>query len=285
MTPGIYFDISEEQYHADRLDERLSLSVSVAQALVLESEAHAYLRHPRLGGEPLIPTNDMDRGSLIHALLLRAGRKVAVLECADWKSPANRKLRDEHRAEGRLAVTRKLYDSSIRAAEALSRKLEARGHKLAGQPEVTIVWEETASNGSVVLCRGRVDHLEGYELEDLKITADANPRSFRNQIVRMGYDIQGVAYPRGLEFVDPRARGRTSFTLLCCEPDPPYCITPIRFAGSMKELGARKWQRGIDRWERCTRLGEWRDYTDSVVFAEAKPWELEEEGLEHDAAE
>jgi hypothetical protein len=101
----------------------------------------------------------------------------------------------------------------------------------------------------------------------------------------MGYDIQGAAYTRAFESVDVRVRGRSSFTLLFCEPEPPYCITPVRFAGSMKELGARKWQRGVNAWERCTRTGEWRDYTDSVVFAEAKPWELEEEqGADEDDA-
>ena len=39
-------------------------------------------------------TNDMDRGSLLHKLLLGAGREVAVIECDDWKKPGNRELRD-----------------------------------------------------------------------------------------------------------------------------------------------------------------------------------------------
>lgn len=286
MQPGIYFDVSEEQYHADKLDERLSLSASVAQSLVLESEAHAYLRHPRLGGTPVVPNNNMDRGSLIHALLLGRGREVAVVECEDWKKPANREERDALREQGKLAVTRTLYDASLDAAKELKRKLTARGYPLAGHSEVTLVWEETAHNGASVLCRGRLDHLDGSDIFDLKITGDANPRTLeRGQLTRMGYDIQGAAYPRALENIDARLRGRTSFTLLFCEPEPPYCITPIRFAGSLRELGARKWERAVNAWERCTRTGEWREYTDSVVFAEAKPWELEEEGVEHDAAE
>jgi len=280
MQPGLYFDISEERYHADDFGDGLHLSVSVAQALVLESEAHAYLRHPKLGGEPVVPNNDMDRGSLIHALLLGKGRELAIIECDDWKSPKNRALRDEHREAGRLAVTRKLYEVSVRAAEELQKKLAHHGYALTGQSEATLIWEEEATNGAKVRCRGRMDHLfNGSEIYDLKITTDANPRTLaRGQLARMGYDIQGVAYPRGLEYVDARLRGRTSFTLLFCEPEPPYCVTPVALAGSLRELGTRKWQRAIDAWERCTRTGQWRDYTDAVFYAEARPWELADEG-------
>jgi hypothetical protein len=278
LAPGVYFDVPEELYHSDPC-EQLSLSASVAQALVLESEAHAYLRHPRLGGQPFKPKADMDRGTLIHALLLGKGREVAVVECDEWRKKADKEARDAHRAEGRLPVTRALHDSATVAANELRRKLAARGYHFRGKSEVTLVWQETAKNGGVVLCRGRVDHLEdGFDILDLKITGDANPRTLtRGHLTRMGYDIQGAAYPRGLESVTPRVQGRARFTLLFCEPEPPYCITAVRFGGSLRELGERKWLRGVNRWERCVRTGEWRDYTDAVVFAEAKPWELDEE--------
>lgn len=282
MKPGLYLEeVSEVDYHNDALGEGLTLSCSIAQALVLESAAHAYLRHPKLGGQPFAPTNEMDRGSLIHALLLGKGRELAIVEADDWKKKGNRELRDEHRKAGRLAVHRKLYDESLVAAQELKKKLATRGYEFTGDSEVTLIWPEHAANGATVLCRGRLDHVKGAEIWDLKITGDANPKTLtRGHITRMGYDIQGAAYPRGLESVDPRYRGRVTYTLLFCEPEPPYCVTPVRFAGSLKELGSRKWQRGVNRWEWCMRTGEWPDYCSDVVFAEAKPWELEEETSE-----
>lgn len=285
LTPGLYLTISEDTYHADPL-EKPSLSVSIAQAHVLESDAHAWLRHPRLGGQGVIPNKAMDRGSLIHALLLGKGRTVAVVECDDWKKKRDQELRDEHRAAGRLAVTRKLYDDSIEAARQLKVKLEARGYKFDGDSEVTVVWREQASNGAEVLCRCRMDHVSGPNIFDLKI-GDANPKRFKKgHLTAMGYDIQGAAYPRAIETIDPRLRGRVLFRLLFCEPEPPYCITPVRFAGTLRALGERRWQRGIDAWERCTRTGTWGDYTDSEVVVEARPWELEEaeEEIDDDAA-
>ncbi|HEY3496827.1 MAG TPA: PD-(D/E)XK nuclease-like domain-containing protein [Polyangiaceae bacterium] len=279
--PGLYLDVPETEYHADQLgDDRLSLSVSIAQALVLESPAHAYLRHPRLGGQPLIPSNDMDRGSLIHALVLGKGRKVAIVECENWTKKKDKAQRDEMRAAGYLAVTRAMYEDSVIAAAAITRKLEKRSIWLNGDSEVTIVWDETTSDGATVRCRSRMDHIAGNNIYDLKI-GDANPKRFRKgHLTSMGYDIQGAAYPRALEAVDPRTRGRAVFRLLFCEPEPPYCITPVRFSGTLRELGNRRWQRGIDRWDACLSSGVWGDYTDSEVVAEARPWELEEEADE-----
>ncbi len=288
MTPGLYLDISEETYHADAIESaeaRPSLSVSIAQALALESAAHAYMRHPKLGGEPMKPTSDMDRGTLIHALLLGKGRELAIVECDAWTKKADKKTRDAHRAAGRIVVTRKLYDASYRAAEALEKKLAKKGYVLNGDSEVTCVWRETTRDGAEVECRCRMDHVINADIFDLKITGDANPKTLtRGHLTRMGYDIQGAAYPRALEYVCPQLRGRSSFTLLFCEPEPPYCITPIRLAGTLRALGERKWLRGVNRWDGCLSSGEWPDYTDSVVWAEAKPWELEEEGVDHDAA-
>lgn len=283
MTPGLYLDISEEQYHTDKLGAEADppmLSVSTAQALVLESPAHAHWRHPRLGGHALIPSTIMDRGTLLHALLLGKGREVAVIECEDWTHKADKKLRDAHRAAGRLAVTRKLYDDSIEGAKELEAKLRRRGYIFNGSSEVTLVWNEETADGVVVQCRARADHIVGERIYDLKITGDANPKTLkRGQLTRMGYDIQGAAYPRALEYALPQLRGRTSFTLLFCEAEPPYCVTPVRFAGSLRELGERKWLRAVNEWERCLSAGHWPDYLDDgdVMIAEAKPYELEDE--------
>jgi hypothetical protein len=277
IGPGLHFDVPEADYHSDPC-EAPSLNVSTAQALVLESAAHAYLRHPRLGGKPFEPSKEMDRGTVIHALLLGSGHgRIRVVECDNWKKPDNQKIRDAHRDAGLVPVTRAQYADAVEAANALREKLTKKGYPLDGHSEVTAVWDERASNGAVVRCRGRFDHLQGSEIIDLKITGDASPRFWtRGQITRMGYDIQGTAYVRALEDFDIRERGRAVFTILACEPEPPFCVTPVRFDGSLRELGSRKWLRAVDRWEWCRRTDSWPDYTSEIVIASARPWELEE---------
>jgi len=277
LGPGIYYDVPEEQYHADPC-ARPSLSVSIAKALVLRSPLHAWLQHPRFGAVHTDASNTMDRGSVVHSLLLGRGRDVVVVECDDWKSPKKRAERDAHRSKGRIAVTRKLYGEAIETANVLRAKLAERGYHLRGKSEVTIIWEEQAESGRSVLCRGRLDHWEILHLLDLKITEDANPLTLqRGHITRMGYDIQRAAYTSGVEKLRPDLLGRTDFTFLFCEPEPPNCITPVRCAGTLRELGELKWRRAVNMWDRCLAANKWPEYTEDTVFAEAKPWELEQE--------
>lgn len=282
MNPGIYLDVPESKYHADDFGDELRLSVSIAQSLILESESHAFLRHPKLGGQPFTPTTEMDRGTVIHELLLGTGRGIRVVECDDWKKKKSQEERDAARDIGLVPLTRPQYEAAKEAAGVLREKLRARGFPLAGKSEVTLLWEEQASNGATVYCRGRLDHLEANgEFYDLKVTGDANPKTItRGHLTRMGYDIQGHAYTRGLERACPEFQGRAKFALLFCEPVAPYCITEIRFGGSLRELGERRWRRAVDRWERCLRTGEWRDYTNEPVYAEATNWELDAEEAE-----
>lgn len=270
----------EDWYHSEGttdFGEKPNLSASAAKAMLLQSPKHAHMYHPRLGGQHKTPTTDMDRGTLCHSLILGVGGKIAVVEFDDWRTKASKELRDRYRSEGKLTVTRKLYEEALEAAMVLKPKLEARGFPLAGKSEVTITWEETAANGDVVPCRMRSDHIDGPEIFDLKITESANPQFIERQIVRMGYDIQRASYERALSRAVPEYVGRSRFTLLFCEPNPPYCITPVRMAGSLRMLGEMKWQRAVNMWAECLRSNHWPEYTEDVVFAEAKPWEIDAE--------
>lgn len=282
---GLHLDISEEEYHNDP-HETPSLSSTVARLLVRKSPAHARLAHPKLGGASFVPSGDMDRGSLLHKLLLGAGREVVVIECDDWKKPGNRELRDIHRDAGKLAVTRKLFDEALETARQLQPRLAAKGVVFDGHSEVTLLWEEEA-NGRAVPCRARLDHIKDQHLYDLKITSDANPRTLRaGHVTNMGYEIQAACYTSGASIVLPNMRGRLDYTLVFCEHEPPYCVTLVRCAGSLRELGERRWRRAVEAWEYCTRTDEWPDYTGlrEVVFVEAKPWDLDEEEKSDDAA-
>lgn len=273
--------ISEADYHSENPElfgDVPNLTVSTAKYIVLDSPAHAYLHHPKLGGEPFKATTEMDRGTLLHALLLRKGRPLAVIPFDDYKSKAARELRDEANAKGQLAVTERLFDSAMKAVRVLGPKLAARGYPLQGQSEVTIRWAETTSDGALVKCRGRLDHVDGHHMLDLKITADANPKRIeRSHITSMGYDIQRAGYTRGLERECPEFQGRSDFTLLFCEPEPPYCVTPIVCGGSLRELGDRKWLRAVNRWHNCLSTNHWPEYVDRPYYAEAKPWDIEAE--------
>lgn len=279
---SIFFDLSERTYHSEDsaiFGDTPNLTASTAKTLLLQSPLHAHMYHPKLGGQHKEPTSDMDMGTLCHLLLLGVGGELAVIECSDWRKPANRELRDKYRSEGKLAVSRAMFEEAMAASLVLGQKLVDRGFPLRGRSEVSFKWTETASDGTIVPCRARFDHLDGPEIIDLKITESANPDFLEKQIVRMGYDIQRAAYERGLAQIVPEYQGRSRFTLLFCEREPPYCITPMRMTGSLRQLGDMKWQRAVNTWAQCLNTNQWPEYTTDVVFAEAKPWHLDAEAV------
>jgi hypothetical protein len=281
LKPGIYPDVSEETYFGDPCATP-SLSSTTAKTLVLKSAAHAHLSHPRLGGAKFVPTVDMDRGTLIHALLLGVGlSRIEVLECDDWTKKGDREVRDAYREAGKVVVTRRLYNDSMLAAGRLKEKLRARGYEFSGHSEVTLIWNETTAFGAEVPCRARLDHLlKNGRAWDLKITENASPKAIDRVIDSMGYDIQQVAYTRALEACMPHLVGRTGFEFLFCEPEPPYCITPTELRGSFRELGTRKWLDAVHTWERCLRQNRWPEYVEGKHFAEAKSWQLAAYGFD-----
>jgi hypothetical protein len=83
-----------QDYHADPCVSP-SLSQSIAHTLVTLSPRHAWLEHPRLGGQKRKATKAMDEGSILHRLLLGEGVDVGVIHEDDYKTKAARELRDQ----------------------------------------------------------------------------------------------------------------------------------------------------------------------------------------------
>jgi hypothetical protein len=96
--------------------------------------------------------------------------------------------------------------------------------------------------------------------------------------VEYGYDIQGVAYPRALERLEPELVGRVDMLFLFCEIEPPYSVLPARPDGALREIGLQRWLRAAQKWRTCLESGEWPDYADEgPVVLEAMAWDITRE--------
>ncbi len=79
-------NVTEAAYHADPCD-RPSLSHSIAHTLVSESPRHAWIEHPRLGGNrERVSTRAMDDGAILHRLLLGEGAGFEMVMADDWRT-------------------------------------------------------------------------------------------------------------------------------------------------------------------------------------------------------
>lgn len=276
LPPGFYTGISHERYHSDCC-ERPSLSSSIASILTGQSPAHAYLAHPRLGGEAFVPTSEMDHGSLCHELVLQSGREIAIGDFPDWRTNASKEFREEARARGAIPELRRKYDAGAETALNVTERLRLEyGIELDGHSECVVVWAETADDGTEVLCRAQMDHWRPSTamVYDLKFTEDAHPDTCRNKLVPMGYAIQREAYLRAIGKTFPELQGRADFEFLFCEVSKPYAVTALGLAGSMQEVGALRWRRAVNLWAQCLREERWPGY--GRRRAEARPWELQD---------
>lgn len=269
--------MSEGVYHADPCDSP-SLSASIAKILIDKSPAHAWQAHPKLGGVRREPTAAMDRGTLIHRLVLGAGADIEPIAADDYRTKVAREARDEARAAGRIPVLERELDEAREVSDKLIVNLSEQGIELLGESEIACVWQEETASGPI-WCRGLIDHLiEGPRLliVDLKTSRSAHPKACARHVVDYGYDVQRAAYVRGLERARPDMAGRIDFVFAFVELEPPYACTVARLDGMFRERGERRWIQACETWGSCLALNSWPGYAIEPVYLEAPGWLLAE---------
>lgn len=269
-----------EQYFADPCDVP-SLTQSIAVTLVTQSEAHAYVRHPRLGGKSKQATAAMDEGSVIDALLLGNGKELFAIDADSFRTKAARELRDAARAEGKIPVLAKDADELLVTVAAIRCRLAEAGVDLAaGRSQVAAFWQEMADNGNIVQCRALLDHVDITRgvIRDLKKSRTAHPDALTKHVEGYGYDIQCAAYMNALGMCVPELIGRITFEWMFVEADAPYALSLSEPDGSMLALGNSRWRRAVNMWEAATRTGLWPCYeARGKTRLTASPWALERE--------
>lgn len=77
----------------------------------------------------------------------------------------------------------------------------AAAQMLVGEPELTVIWEERADDGSPYWCKGRADNLwvgnAGCAVVDLKVLRDSSPYGFGRACGERGYHEAAAWYIRG----------------------------------------------------------------------------------------
>lgn len=263
-------DIAPDEYH-----RRPELSSTIAKTLNAKSPLHAKLER----GKP--PTKAMDRGSIMHRLLLGKGADFAVCQFGDWRTKAAQTARDEARARGLVPVLGCDFESYNIAAEAIRVQLVDRGIVLDGDSELAMTWQEPSDHGPVD-CRCMFDHvwLDRGLILDFKITEDAAPSSVERTAENLGYAIQAAAYTSALAALRPSLAGKIGFVFAFCEPDEPHAINLSTPDGVFMELGARRWRRAVETWAKCLKTDSWPSYGTTVNTLYPPAWALSKEALE-----
>lgn len=274
--------MSATEYHADPC-ETPSLSSSTAKTLITRSPQRAFIEHPRLGKQGRESTKSMDRGDVIHSLVLGQPLNVEILPFENYRKKEAQVERDAVIDAGKTPVLVHEMQVYRTTAEQISKQLNIFGIRLEGQSEGSILWQDITDDGEKVQCRSRLDHVcaNGHLLiYDLKTTADASPKACTKTILNFGYDLQAAAYCRAVERSAREWQGRVKFMFLFVEDDAPYPVTPIMLDGAFAAVGLSKWRRAVNLWAKCLRENNWPPYVTEPISAVPPQWAIRDELFE-----
>jgi PDDEXK-like domain of unknown function (DUF3799) len=271
LTPGIH-NLTAEQYHSDPAPTP-SLSSSIANILLDQSPAHAWMAHPRLNTRHETEEDSrFDLGSAAHLMLLeRREDRIVRVQADDWRTKAAKEQRDAARANGQYPILERQYVDCLAmcsAAQDYMVDTELSDLLATGDPEQTLLWQES---NLWYRCRPDLLSKDRRIVLDYKSTASAAPEFITRQIGRMGYDLQSEFYSRGIEAV---TQIKPAFVFLFQEITKPYACSLISLSNAYKALGQSKVGRAIHLWNRCLTTNNWPAYSNQILYAEPRTWDL-----------
>lgn len=261
-------DITPDEYFA--LPDHFSQSC--AKVLLSRSALHARASMRKK------PTKYMDRGNILHRLLLGKGKDYDVLQFSDYKTKAAQTARDASHEAGRVPVLAHHFEEHCLAAESLRVRLADMGLVLDGASELAFEWTEITHHGAV-LCRGMADHiwLDTGRILDLKIIDNAAPSNVERSAATLDHAVQHAAYTRAVQQLRPDLVGRVQFLFAFCEPGEPYDVNVSEPDGVFRELGEQRWIRAVTTWAKCVAEDKFPGY--GVNHLNAPIWQLRNEGF------
>lgn len=277
-TAGIYLDIPEHIYHADRASVNNSALKRIGES---PKQCRDYLDNPHK------PTPPQSLGRLLHAMVLEPVTVNDKFYCVpqinpDTGGPARRNTKHWARCEGEAGDRQMISYPDWEKAGAIAREaMESPAWQwlLEGsQFEVTIVWQDSEAYRSALSehlaaqeredfvgwptnlwCRGRIDIWKPYTegaviFADPKTAADPFEGPFSRAINNFGYHQQNAFYSDGgfANGVDVHA-----FVFPVIQSKRPYEVALYDLVPRAVDKGRRLYLKRLQLFATCVKNGEW----------------------------
>lgn len=220
---------------------------------------------------PPAPSEEMQFGSLVDALVFGGAEQWSVVDASDWRTKAAREKR------GLLSVLAKTWAQAQVIAARIRDSVD-----LSGTTRMqTIEWDSQLG----VACRGTPDAHQRPIVYDLKLVDTAHPRFLQRQAINLGWHIQAAAYREALGI----PREEHQHIIIAAERHGSGSVLLCPLAPELIDIGQREWERAQAIWAECLRTNSWPAYQPHTI--EAPRWlqhqrdadsedSLEELGLE-----
>jgi len=273
--------IPMSEYLADPC-ARPSLNAGTAWRLLTESPKHAWLQHPRLGGQVSKASSASDLGSVAHDLLLGGEGAFAIIDPCDypsekgdtptgWTNKAIRAARDKARDRGLVPI---LAGDMIQPRSMVTEArefLERAGlaQEWAGcESELTVISE---CDGATLRARPDRLNIDGYHFSYKTTARSVHPRRFARMAENMGYLFGLEFYRRALDMLGHRD---VRHIILAQEQRAPYACNLFELSRVKAQLETEQVDRAIEAWNACLKSGRWPDYGHQINAIEPQSWEL-----------
>lgn len=272
-APGLYPDLDEAVYHADKL----SLSSTGARKLLEVPPAQWIYDRDNPDTEAAEPNEALELGSAVHTLTLGAGPEVVPIMAKDWRTKGAQQQRTEARAAGKIPLLIAKYKraktmaDNLRHHPRLARALEQ------GTPELSGYWRDPETG---LMCRLRTDCLytapSGAVLAiDVKTADTADPAAFVKSVITYGYDQQDDWYTTGLEIL--LGVRSPAFLFAIVAKKPPHLVSIVELPPEWLERGRRRNRQALDIYARCLESGHWPGFGDDIHHPDMPYWLVKQE--------
>lgn len=311
MKPGIYAEISNQEYHSGP-----GVSKSLLD-LVARSPLHAH--YAMTAANDRQPTPAQEFGTAFHALLLEpeafhaeyalpfdtpAGALATVddlkaaLDAAGvpfkstMKKPQLAELVREHipsavilddakaaylaENDGRHIIASDVWETLHTMRDAVMAHPAARA-LLTGAPgktEQSVYWIDEKT-GELCRCRPDFWRNDGI-IVDLKTAEDASPEGFSRSMANYRYYVQHPYYMDGINAMIAQTGADVepirAFAFLVVEKKPPHAVAVYVLDAASVELGRLEYQRDLATFHQCQETGNWPGYGEKIQSISLPRW-------------
>jgi len=261
MQPGIYSDLSNEQYHGGE-------GISKSGLWKLHTKSPAHYR-----AEVMEETDAMKFGTAAHMALLepeKLERFYARLPDAyDGRTKAGKDLLAAIEASGVVALKAAEFDAVLAIRDKLHAEPLIKKALAGAQFEYSAYWIDDVTGE---LCRCRPDaYNPGLRLMvDLKTTVDASPSAFPKSVANFGYHMQQAWYRDGWEAA---GGGEVdAFVFIAVEKTAPFAYAIYDLNPTDEAIGRMLCREALDKYAACKRADDWPAYPTGVQSLSLPAW-------------
>lgn len=272
--PGLY-DLSMEDYHADRATPVWSLSSSGARLLVPKEQPPAALYHLKTHPEDDKKTKALDFGSAAHKWLLEGDSFLDAYHLLPEGHRGNTNAGKAEIADAELAGKIPVKHADMIHIRGMREALGRHSYALAafeqeGRRESSLFWVDAKTG---IWCRMRPDFLpaKGRIFADYKSSRSVTDEAIRRANGEYGYHMQASWYEDGIHALG--LHPEPIMLLVFQETRPPYLIRTMTMDTAAAQVAEEDNELARRIFAGCLRTGVWPGYPEEIEETGIPAWE------------